>query len=109
MNSLNSHVINYKNEITKMEDFLVDINKHELNYKNLIKKYKKLKEVIEESVNLELIINKLAFNQYKLLIRQLTNISEYVNLHNRVCSIIKYLDENYFIDKNDYIENIVIM
>lgn len=84
-----------------MEEFLVSINDHEINYKAIIKKFEKLKSVLEESIKLEDTIQKLSSNQ------QLINISEYVNLHNRVCGVIRFFNDSYLIDKEDFVENMV--
>jgi hypothetical protein len=63
LQSVNSNIGNYKNEITKLEDLLIGINEHENNFKILIKNYQNLKKLLEETIEIESLIEKLSSNQ----------------------------------------------
>lgn len=63
LHNTNANITNYKHEIAKLEEFLITINEHENNYKILTKKYKGLKNIMEETVEIEKLIGKLSSNQ----------------------------------------------
>jgi hypothetical protein len=96
---ISGNISNYKNEISRLEEFLVFINDHEKNYKLIIKKFENLQKNIEDTIEIENLIAKLSSNQ------QTIDMSEYVNLYNRVKKIIKFFNELPLMDKEDYINN----
>lgn len=97
---ITDNIINYKSEIKKLEDFLIIINEHEKNYKLIQKKFEFLIKNLEETIDIEKIINQLSSNQ------QIINMSEYVNLYKRVKKIITYFKESKLQDKDDYTKNL---
>ena len=99
LQNINANITNYKNEIYKLEDFLITINDHEINFKMLLKKFNNLKKILEESIEIENLISKLSTNQ------QIINISEYVNLYGRVREIINFFNNISLSDKDDFISN----
>lgn len=100
LSQIQDNIINYKSEIKKLEDFLVVINEHEKNYKLIQKKFEYLIKNLEETIEIEKIINQLSSNQ------QIINMSEYVNLYKRVKKIIAYFKESKLQDKEDYTKNL---
>ena len=100
LSQIQDNIINYKSEIKKLEDFLVVINEHEKNYKLIQKKFEYLIKNLEETIEIEKIINQLSSNQ------QIINMSEYVNLYKRVKKIISYFRESKLQDKDDYTKNL---
>lgn len=100
LSQIQDNIINYKSEIKKLEDFLVVINEHEKNYKLIQKKFEYLIKNLEETIEIEKIIEQLSSNQ------QIINMSEYVNLYKRVKKIISYFRESKLQDKDDYTKNL---
>lgn len=100
LTSASANIINYKNEIKKLEDFLIFINSHEKNYKSVVKKFEGLQKHLEETISLEKKIEKLSTNQ------QLINMSEYVDLYNRVKKVINFFQDTQLQDKDDFVLNV---
>jgi hypothetical protein len=101
LTGINGNITNYKNEISKLEGFLITINEHEKNYDKLQKKYSELKSIIGKSIEIESLIDKLSSNQ------QIINISEYVNLYADVRRIIDYFRNSQLTDRLDFENNMV--
>jgi hypothetical protein len=99
LQNINANITNYKNEIVKLEDFLVTINEHENNYKAIIKKFTNLKKILEDTIEIEQLISKLSSNQ------QIINMSEYVNLYAKVKEIIRIFQDSPLTEKEDFISN----
>jgi len=96
--NINANITNYKQEIDKLEDFLIKINEHETNHKKVIKRLTGLKEILEETIEKESLISKLSSNQ------QIINISEYVKLYQRVKEIINYFKNSNLNESSDFVE-----
>jgi hypothetical protein len=96
--NINANITNYKQEIEKLEEFLIKINEHETNHKKLIKRLTGLKEIMEETIEKESLISKLSSNQ------QIINISEYVKLYQRVKDIINYFKNSNLNESSDFAE-----
>ena len=57
LSQIQDNIINYKSEIKKLEDFLVVNNEHEKNYKLIQKKFEYLIKNLEETIEIEKIID----------------------------------------------------
>jgi ABC-type transporter Mla subunit MlaD len=81
LNEIQDNIINYNSELKKLEKFLNEINEHDKNYREIIKRLNKLAEYLQETINIEKIINQLSNNQ------QVINMQEYISIYNRVKAI----------------------
>lgn len=99
LNQIQDNTINYKTEIKKLEEFLLVINDHEKNYKLIKAKFDFIIKNLQETIEIEKIINQLSSNQ------QIINMSEYVNLYKRVKKIIVYFKDSKLQEKEDFVKN----
>ena len=100
LNEIQDNIINYNSELKKLEKFLNEINKHDKNYKEIIKRLNKLAEYLQETINIEKIINQLSNNQ------QVINMQEYISIYNRVKAIYKFFEESKLHEKEDYLNKL---
>ena len=97
LNEIQDNIINYNSELKKLEKFLNEINEHDKNYREIIKRLNKLADYLQETINIEKIINQLSNNQ------QVINMAEYISIYNRVKAIYKFFEESKFHEKEDYL------
>ena len=100
LNEIQDNIINYNSELKKLEKFLNEINEHDKNFREIIKRLNKLAEYLQETINIEKIINQLSNNQ------QVINIQEYISIYNRVKAIYKFFEESKFHEKEDYLNKL---
>ena len=100
LNEIQDNIINYNSELKKLEKFLNEINEHDKNYREIIKRLNKLAEYLQETINIEKIINQLSNNQ------QVINMQEYISIYNRVKAIYKFFEESKLHEKEDYLNKL---
>ena len=100
LNEIQDNIINYNLKLKKIEKFLNEINEHDKNYREIIKRLNKLAEYLQETINIEKIINQLSNNQ------QVINMQEYISIYNRVKAIYKFFEESKLHEKEDYLNKL---
>ncbi len=100
LNKIQDNIINYKSELKKLEDFLYIINEHERNYKLIKNEFNLLITNLQNSIDIEKIINEFSNNQ------QLINMNEYITLYKKVKNILNFFKNSKFQDKDDFIMNL---
>ena len=100
LNEIQDNIINYNSELKKLEKFLNEINEHDKNYREIIKRLNKLAEYLQETINIEKIINQLSNSQ------QVINMQEYISIYNRVKAIYKFFEESKLHEKEDYLNKL---
>ena len=100
LNEIQDNIINYNSELKKLENFLNEINEHDKNYREIIKRLNKLAEYLQETINIEKIINQLSNNQ------QVINMGEYISIYNRVKAIYRFFEESKLHEKEDYLNKL---
>ena len=100
LNEIQDNIINYNSKLKKLEKFLNEINEHDKNYREIIKRLNKLAEYLQETINIEKIINQLSNNQ------QVINMQEYISIYNRVKAIYKFFEESKLHEKEDYLNKL---
>ena len=100
LNNIQDNLINYKSELKKLEDFLYIINEHERNYKLIKNEFNLLITNLQNSIDIEKIINEFSNNQ------QLINMNEYITLYKKVKNILNFFKNSKFQDKDDFIMNL---
>ncbi len=101
LNKIQDNIINYKSELKKLEDFLYIINEHEKNYQLIKVQYDKLITNLQNTINIEKLINEFTKNQ------QLISMNEYVTLYKKVKNILDFFKNKTFQDKDDFIQNLI--